>query len=251
MNFKSLDDLLHLDVSCAMVMTGDAALLIIGDRTQSLAAQLRASGANVQDHRARLLFGLSILTAPFPLFVGGVMTERNTSLAHMSVFGWIEDNYIEQPRAEVFGLTPFGEQPVLFLRDFDMDRPVEVWFQTALPSRWVRVVGIVVASSRASADLQLLKGDDAALIAMQAALPADVQPVLEAMRIEVSGGERLKPLLRKLRKSADERLMHTLDGWRVLAQATQIAQLNPSPAPSPNQDANVVDALKLAPSKRW
>lgn len=247
MNFKSFDELQHLDVSCTTVFAGDAALFIVGDRADALAGQLRATSAAVHDIDARVLFGLPIQTAPFPLFVGRVMTERNTILAQSSVFAWIEDSYIEQPRAEVFGLTPFAEQPILFLRDFDMDRPIEAWFQMAQPSRWVQVAGVVIASSRASADLQALKGDDAALAAMQAVLPADVQPVIDALRLGVASGERLKSLLRKLRKSADASLMRVLDGWRVLAQATQVVRLNPSP----DQDTRVVDALKLAPPKRW
>jgi len=246
-NFKAFDELQHLDISCQAVLSRDAALVVLGDRASALAAQLIASGAAVQQISARVLFGLPILTAPFPLFVGGVMTERNTILARSSVFAWIEDNYIEQPRAEVFGLTPFAEQPVLFLRDFDMDRPVEAWFQTARPAHWVRVVGLVIASSRAASDVRLLEGDDAALIAMASALPPDMHALIESLRIEVAQGGRLKVALRKLRKIADANVMRSLDGWRVLAQAAQTAEFNPSP----DGDFPIIDALKLASPKRW
>lgn len=247
MNFKTFDELLSVDVACPAAAAGDAALLIMGDLAGVLTHQLQTAGAAVQPVQARVLLGLPILTAPFPLFVGGVMTERNTPLSHMSVFGWIEDNYIDQPRAEVFGLTPFAEQPVLFIRDFDMDRPVEAWFQTAQPARWLRVAAIVVATERAGDLLQVLQGDEAALVAMEHALPADVQPLVTAMRVEVARGQSLRTVLRQLRKSADAKVMRVLDGWRVLAQAAQIARLNPTIVPN----ANVADALKIAPPKRW
>lgn len=247
MNFDSFDELLTLDVRGSFALMGDACVLIVGDRADDLVAQVRASGAAVQHMQARVLFGLSILTAPFPLFVGGVMTERNTALNQLSVFAWIEDNYIDQPRAEVFGLTPFGEQPVLFLRDFDLDRPVEAWFKTSQPAHWVQVAGVAVASSRASATVQHLHGDMAALALMDATLPVDVQPLIEAMKVEVARGERLKSLLRKLRKGADANVMRVLDGWRILAQAAHVARFDPSS----EYDARVVDTLKIAPPKRW
>ncbi len=247
MNYQSFDELLSLDVSCAVATVGDAAVLIVGDRASDLGKQLRATGAVVQDMRVRVLFGLSILTAPFPLFVGGLMTEHNTKLDRLSLFGWIEDNTIEQPRAEVFGLTPFAEQPVLFLRDFDMDRPIEAWFQTTQPSRWVRVAGVAVASSQASGDVQLLSGDEAALVAMEAALPADAQSLVTAMRLEAARGQGLRSILRQLRKSADAKVMRVLDGWRVLALAAQVVRVNPSP----ERETRVADVMKIAPPKRW
>ncbi len=247
MNYQSFDELLSLDVSGAVAIAGDAAVFILGDRADVLAGQMRGAGTSVQAIEARVLFGLSILTAPFPLFVGHLMTEHNTRLDRLSLFGWIEDNYIEQPRAEVFGLTPFAEQPVLFLRDFDMDRPKEAWFQTSQPSRWVRVAGVAVASSRASGDVQLLSGDEAALVAMEAALPADAQSLVTAMRIEHARGTKLRAVLRQVRKTADARVMHVLDGWRVLAQAAQVVRVNPAP----ERETRVTDVMKIAPPKRW
>ncbi len=247
MNIKSFDELLHLDVACVVAIAGDAAVLVIGDRADDLGKQLRATGAVVQDMNVRVLFGLSILTAPFPLFVGSVMTERNTTLDKLALFGWIEDNYIEQPRAEVFGLTPFAEQPVMFLRDFDMDRPIEAWFQTAQPARWVRVAGVAVATSRTSSDVQLLTGDEAALVVMEAALPADAQSLVTAMRIEHARGQSLRKVLRQLRQSADANVMRVLDGWRVLALAAQVMRVNPSP----DHETRMADVIKIASPKRW
>jgi hypothetical protein len=247
-NFKTFDQLLHLDVSCGMALAEHAALLVVGDRADALVANLRAAGKNVAQHaNIRLLFGLPILTAPFPLFVGGAMTERNTALQQMSLFGWIEDNAIEQPRAEVFGLTPFVEQPVLFLRDFDLDRPVEVWFQTEQPARWVQVAGVAIATSQHSGPPQMLGGDEATLAAMASALPLDAQPFVAALRADVAAGQSLRAALRQRRKSAEASLMAVCDGWRVLAQATAVLRLNPAP----EQDASVEDVIRLAPPKRW
>lgn len=194
-----------------------------------------------------MLFGLSILTAPFPLFVGAVMTERNTLLDQMSAFAWIEDNYIEQPRAEVFGLTPFGEQPVLFMRDFDMDRPVEAWLQAPQPLGWVRVVGAAVASSRHAVEAQSLPPDEAALALMALDLPTDAQPFVESLAMDVAHGVPLKAALRQRRKTTDPALMRVCDGWRVFSRSAGVVRLNPLR----NPPDRVEDALRLAPPRRW
>lgn len=250
MNFKTFDELLHLDVSCGLALAEHAALLIIGDRADALLANLRAAGKKmVQRANPRLLLGLPILTAPFPLFVGSLMTERNTALQQMMLFGWIEDNYIEQPRAEVFGLTPFFEQPVLFLRDFDMDRPVEVWFQTEQPARWVQVAGVVIATSQHNGQPQVVKGDEATLAALEQALPADTQLFVATLRAGVMHGQSLRAALRQSRRSADASLMAVCDGWRVLTRATAVLRLNPASAPE--QEASLEDVIRLAPPKRW
>jgi hypothetical protein len=199
------------------------------------------------DARVRLLFGLPILTAPFPLFVGGLMTERNAPLEQLSLFGWIEDHYLEQPRAEVFGLTPFAEQPVLFLRDFDMDRPVEAWFQTPQPARWVCAAGVAIATARASGEPQELTGDQAALAALEHVLPPDAQPFVEGLGLDVARGQSLRAALRQRRKTTDESLMAICDGWRILARAAPFRRFDPTP-----ERRDTVDGvLRLAPEKRW
>ena len=248
MNFKSFDQLLHLDARCVLATAQHAALMIFGDRAEALAHQLSETGRIACAPAAvRVLFGLPILTAPFPLFVGAVMTERNTLLNQMSVFAWIEDNVIEQPRAEVFGLTPFGEQPVLFVRDFDMDRPVEAWLQMAQPAGWVRVVGATIASSHYSGERQLLPPDEAALALMRLNLPHDAQPFVEALASDVARGVSLKAALRQRRKTTDPELLHACDGWRVLSRAASLIRLNPTAG----RDGQVDEVFKLAPPKRW
>lgn len=248
MNFTSFDQLLHLDARCVLATAPGAALLIFGDCADALAQQLSAHQKIVCARtRVRVLFGLSILTAPFPLFVGAVMTERNTLLDQMSAFAWIEDNYIEQPRAEVFGLTPFGEQPVLFMRDFDMDRPVEAWLQAPQPLGWVRVVGAAVASSRHAAEAQSLPPDEAALALMALDLPTDAQPFVESLAMDVAHGVPLKAALRQRRKTTDPALMRVCDGWRVFSRSAGVVRLNPLR----NPPDRVEDALRLAPPRRW
>ncbi len=248
MNFKSFDQLLHLEVRCALATAQHAALLIFGDRADALARQLSEKGKiRCTSAVVRVLFGLPILTAPFPLFVGAVMTERNTILDQMSAFAWIEDNAIEQPRAEVFGLTPFGEQPVLFVRDFDMDRPVEAWLQTAQPMGWARVVGAAIAASGHAGEARPLPPDEAALALMSLDLPADAQPLVASLAEDVSRGIALKAALRQRRKTTDPGLMRVCDGWRVFSRAASTVRLNPLP----DQSGRVEDALWLAPPRRW
>jgi hypothetical protein len=247
-NYKSFDQLLHLDVNCHVASAGDGALLILGDGADALAAQMRESGkAQVSRIMPRVLLGLPILTAPFPLFVGGLMTERNTVLEQLSVFAWIEDHYIDQPRAEVFGLTPFAEQPVMFLRDFDMDRPIEAWFQTPQPARWLMIAGVAIATAQHSGPPQLLRGDAASLLALEHALPADALPFLHTLRDEVDAGQPLKTVLRQRRKAAEPSLMRVFDGWRVLPQAARFIRVNPAPG----HDNHMEDALRLSQPKRW
>jgi hypothetical protein len=247
-NYKSFDQLLHLNVDCHVASAGDGALLILGDQAEALAAQMRDSGkAQVARTAPRVLLGLSILTAPFPLFVGGLMTERNTIFDQLSLFGWIEDHYIDQPRAEVFGLTPFAEQPVMFLRDFDMDRPIEAWFQTPQPARWLQVAGVAIATAQHNGPPQLLKGDEASLIALHHALPADALPFAKTVSDDVAAGQPLRTVLRQRRKSAEPSLMSVLDGWRVLPQAARFIRVNPAPG----QDNHMEDVLQLNQPKRW
>jgi hypothetical protein len=248
-NYQSFDQLLHVDVRCVQAIAGHAALLVVGDCAGDMARQLAEAGCVVHaEHEVRLWFGLPILTAPFPLFVGALVTERNTVLQQMSLFAWIEDNAIEQPRAEVFGLTPFGEQPVLFLRDLDLDQPVEVWLQTPQPTNWVRVVGVVIATAQHGGERRVLALDQAALSLMQHTLPADAQPFVADLAVEVAQGSTLKAALRRRRKTTSEALMNICEAWRVLARAASVVQLNPCAGRGEQQ---VGELLKLAPPKKW
>lgn len=247
MIFTTFDQLLGLDATCPMAIVQDAAMLILGDRADALVAEINRGGrATIETLRARILFGLPILTAPFPLLVGGLMTERNTPLNQLSLFGWIADHYIDQPRAEIFGLTPFAEQPVLFLRDFDMDRPVEAWFQSLQPTRWVRVAAVAIATAEAG-EPQELRGDRAALALMAHALPDDARAFVDGISLDCARGGSLRAALRARRKITDAALMNACDGWRVLAEATAVVRLDPTP----EREQPIEEVLRLAPEKKW
>ncbi len=102
----TFDDLLSLEVDCEIVASDTAALLLLGDGAGDLAGALCQAGDASPapllvpvPSPAALYFGLPILTAPFPILVHSLMTERNTQLSQLSLFGWIEDNAILEPRA--------------------------------------------------------------------------------------------------------------------------------------------------------
>lgn len=195
MKIASLSDLLHLDVP-GCVTDADA------DEVVQLAL----------DHAApqqRLYFGLPYFTAPRPLLIGGLMTEKNTLLRAPLLFTWIEDNYIREPRAEVFGMTTEGERPVMFLRDFDMDRPREIWLRCGDPLRWRRLDAVTRHDA-------VLTGDDGALTALAYTAPPEVRTFVDALRADVAAGRTLKAALRARRKATAPALMALADGWRII-----------------------------------
>ncbi len=220
MNFCSFEQLLYLDVAGAWFIRKNAALLVVGNRAASFALP-SAHALAASFARERLWFGLPLLTSPFPLFVGAILTERGTLLQQMALFAWLEDNYIEQPRAEVLGLTPFGEQPVVFVRDVDMDRAVEVWLRPSATQDWARLVGVIIADERLSR-AEAMTADQAALALMALDLPADAQAFVSTLVSAVQRGTTLKAALRQHRKTTEPALMHRCEGWRVLARAVRV-----------------------------
>jgi hypothetical protein len=204
----TFDDLLALDVTCQMISGTTGCCLVIGAVEQPVTVRLR--------------FGLPVLTLPYPILVNSLMTERNTRLSQLSLFGWIEDNAILEPRAEVFGLTPLRDDPVLFLRDLDLDRPPEAYAQAPQPVGWLKVVAVLLAQ-QGTVEPQLISGDTAALRALQIVLPVSAQALLTTLRNEVQSGKDLRHVLRAQRRNADPALMAICDGWRVLSRAVQIA----------------------------
>ncbi|MFN3705495.1 MAG: hypothetical protein ACK4WM_05825 [Thermoflexales bacterium] len=253
MNYTRLDELLTLEIDCYLATSNSSALIVVGDRAGVMAEALRAKqGVTCRPQRTRLWFGLPIHTAPYPLLVGSLLTERSTVLDQLSLFAWIEDNYLDQPRAEVWGLTPFGEQPAIFLRDCDLDRPVEVWLQTDQPASWARVSGLAVATAHHSGAPTPLTSDLAALAALAATLPPDAQPFAEMLAREIAAGKSLKAALRAQRRTADATLLHLADGWRVTAKAiADMAGLLVRLHSPGADDSGWARALQLAPPKRW
>ena len=175
----------------------------------------------------RVMFGLPVLTMPYPVLVNSLMTERNTQLSQLSLFGWIEDNGILEPRAEVLGLTPLAEDPVLFLRDIDLDRPPEAYLQPR-PGAWLRVAGVAIACNDYMADPVLLEGADAALSALEVLLPPAALELVKALRAETDAGAPLHHALRQHRRTTPAEVMTVCDGWRVLSRAARFALAGPA-----------------------
>jgi len=198
MKIHDFTDLLHFDVRGAIELRTAAS---------GTEAHLSLDGA-AEAHR--LYFGLPYFTAPRPLLVAALTTEKNTQLRAPLLFTWIEDNFIHEPRAEVFGLTTDGEQPIMFLRDFDMDRPREIWLQEGAPKRWRRLASV-------THDDRPLHGDVGALDALHAtALDDDERAFARALRDDVAGGRTLKAALRARRKTTDPARMARADAWRIV-----------------------------------
>ncbi len=220
----NFDALLGLPVNGALVHNlRGAALLVLGDQADALAVSLCATGQALVPGPHTIRFGLPVYASPTPLLVRALMTERNTTFESLALFGWIEDTFVTEPRAEVLGLTLSGEQPVMFLRDFDLDRPVEGYVRAA---RWLRLAGVAIASSEHHGLPQRPPAEEAALIALAHALPPDARPFAESLRLEHSRGAALKALLRARRKMTDPALMAQADGWRVLAAALPVLRVN-------------------------
>ncbi len=255
---------LELGVSCTVLTpsgtsTAQSALLVLSAGAQAdgetLVERLKQSFHLVQPPGSlRVLFGYSILTAPFPLLVGALMTEHNTLFDKLSLFGWVEDNAILEPRAEVFGLTPFGEQPVLFLRDLDLNRPVEAWIATEQPTRWLRVAGILIEDNTHQGAATAYLPDQAALAALALILPADAQALVSGLRQEVAAGQPLRVALRRRRRQTDAPLMQLCDGWRVLAQAARFAQVagaEPHTGAAEDLITEIVGVLQIDAPRKW
>lgn len=255
----SFGDLLGLDVTVATVLASQqGALLLLGDGVDALTDRLLKNFDLARlPGPARVLFGYSISTAPFPLLVGALMTERNTLFDKLSLFGWVEDNAILEPRAEIFGLTPFGEQPVLFLRDLDLDRPVEAWIAADQPMHWLRVAGVVIAERAYAGEGQTYLPDDGALAALRQVLPVDAHDLIHGLAYEVASGQSLRAGLRRRRKLTNDHIMHVCDGWRVLAQSVRFVRLAAYPADADNANQTntdqegIADVLRVSPPRNW
>ncbi|HEY3290045.1 MAG TPA: hypothetical protein VGK87_07965 [Anaerolineae bacterium] len=241
-----LNELLSIDTPDASVTLSGATacLLLIGDGASTLATHLcDAAKLTRRDGAARVLFGLPVMTLPYPILVSSLMTERNTRFDQLSLFGWVEDNAILEPRAEVIGLTPAGDEPVLFVRDLDLDRPPECYIQPA-PAKWTRIAGVVIARNGFGEQRKMLHGADAVLGALEVVLPANWQSLVTSLRSETVTGKDLRHILRARRRSVEPEIMSLCDGWRVLARAARFIAAGPS-------DVQVLEGFRLDAIRRW
>ncbi|MCL4507800.1 MAG: hypothetical protein M1434_03540 [Chloroflexi bacterium] len=242
-------DLLSLPVTGEMVAGRTACLLAIGDGANPCAAQLAATSAGDLAHSSgemSVYFGLPVLTLPYPILVNSLMSERNTRFDQLSLFGWLEDNAILEPRAEIVGLTPLAEDPVLFVRDLDLDRPPECYVM-ARPARWLRVAGVVIARRDHAGAPAMLNPADGALSALEVSLPASLQPLAASLRAEVASGGELRLVLRARRRGTDPAIMALCDGWRVLARAARFMLSGPA-WDAPEQARRL---FRLDAPRRW
>lgn len=243
------NELLSIDMpgDCVTLSGATACLLLIGDGASTLATHLcDAAKLTRRDGSAHVLFGLPVLTLPYPILVSSLMTERNTRFDQLSLFGWIEDNAILEPRAEVIGMTPLADEPVLFLRDLDLDRPPECYIQPA-PARWTRVAGVVIARSGFGGPPTALQGPEATLSALEHVLPADWQSFIASLRAEIDAGKELRHVLRARRRGIEPRIAALCDGWRVLARAARFIIT----APSADTATQVLEAFRLDALRKW
>ena len=242
-------DLLSLPVAGEIIAGRTACLLLIGDGASRLAAQFAANPGMEWVHGAapaRVLFGLPALTLPYPILAHSLMSERNTRFDQLSLFGWIEDNAILEPRAEIIGMTPLAEEPVLFVRDLDLDRPPECYIMTP-PSRWLRVAGVVIAQRNYTHSAAQLTPADGAVSALEISLPATAQALAAALRADVASGAELRQVLRTRRRDTDPAIMALCDGWRVLARAARFVRSGTAwDAPEPARSLFRLDA-----PRRW
>ncbi|MCX6017129.1 MAG: hypothetical protein NTZ50_01270 [Chloroflexi bacterium] len=193
MKIHDFSDLLHLNVRGHIETNGTLTQLTL----------------HTDADEQRLYFGLPYYTAARPLFISGLMTEKNTLLRAPLLFTWIEENFIREPRAEIFGMTADGEQPVMFMRDFDLDRPREMWLRCGEPARWVKLNTVLLSG-------RTLMGEAGALDALSMALPSIAQDFIATVRTDVSSGHSLKAALRTRRKSTNAAWMALADGWRIV-----------------------------------
>jgi hypothetical protein len=139
---------------------------------------------------------------------------------------------------------------VVFLRDCDLDRPVEAWLHPGRGrwhSTWLRVAGIVVVDENVVGDRQTLSGDWGALAVLGHILPSAVQPFVLGLHSACAQGQTLRAALRTHRQTTADALMHVCDGWRVLAHAIKVVRVHPQAAAHVDPD----DAALLESPRRW
>jgi hypothetical protein len=215
------EDLLWFHIRARVLVIEPQPILIIGDNSNHLPNTLH--GYDLQLSRTvQICFGLSLLTEPYPLLLSSVFTERNTQIKSLAAFSWVEENAIFEPRAELMGLTPFGKQPIVFLRDVDLDAPPQAYIPSPrgiADSLWM--VGGVIIMGNFDHRVIVLKGDSAALTGIAIAHPA----FAEELRMADLGADSLRSLLKTRRRATDPELTKFADGWLTLAKAVNCVGL--------------------------
>lgn len=233
---SGFDDVLSIEVRCRVVRSGSAAIMVVGDASDAWVSVQQARDISPWNV-TRVLFGLATYTASWPILIRQLVAERGLKLQTLALFGWIEDNFITEPRAEIFGITPFGEEPVLFIRDFDLDQPPQccVVFTKPDGQELLLLAGVLWVDT--SADERLtLENDEAAIFGLELSLPEPTRALAELLRADVAGGKSLRTALKAARKHVAPDLMTLADGWRVLTRAVPMIRVG-------TQDASVADVF--------
>lgn len=214
MNFS---DLLQLPIACDLLTSSAGAVVVMGD----LRGKIAMHGWEARrDVTARVFFGLPAHGSPAPVLMRSLLTERGTRFDDFSLFAWIEENYLAQPRADIVGLMPNGVQPLFFLRDLDLDRPPEAYVREG--EAWARVRGVVIADKS-----DFCQKSDLLICALRLALPND-QNLVDALAKDAPDNALLRAALRARRKTHPPEVLRVCDAWRVLAQAAPLRACDPS-----------------------
>lgn len=240
-----LDDVLTIYVNARLLRMDSAVFLLLGDADDDWVA--RQPGRDVGPWmQTRILFGLPAHSLAHPVLIKRVIAERGTELNALSLFSWLEDQFMVEPRAEIFGVTPFGEEPFLFLRDIDLDRPPQccvVNEPAAAASSGhplLLLAGFIWVDGRVDHGVHTVVQDEAALSGLALTLPEHLGPIVENLRIEVAAGFGLRQVMKRLRKQLHPDLAHFVDGWRVLSCAVPLAHIG-------RHDAAPTDAFIVMP----
>jgi hypothetical protein len=227
------DDVLAISIRCRVMRVGSAAFLLLGEASDAWAAAQH--GRDISPWlETRVLFGLPVYTMPNPILIKSVVAERGTEFRSLTCYSWIEDNFMTEPRAEVLGVTPYGDDPLIFLRDCDLDRPPQCCVQNepGQPYPLLLLAGAVWVDGAMASDTHMLEPDAAAMTGMQLTLPDEVRDFADLLRSEVAGGLELRKVLKTLRKQIDPNLTHFAEGWRVISRAAPMAHIgHADPAP--------------------
>lgn len=217
MNFS---DLLQLPIACDLLTSGAGAVVVMGDQRGKIAMD---GWEARRDVTARVFFGLPAHGSPAPVLMRSLLTERGTRFDDFSLFAWIEENYLAQPRADIVGLMPNGAQPLFFLRDLDLDRPPEAYLREG--EAWARVRGVVIVDVPGGSDR--FDRSDPLIQALRLALPND-QSLVDALAKDAPDNASLRAAIRARRKTHPPEALRVCDAWRVLAQAAPLRACDPS-----------------------
>ncbi|MCW1969359.1 MAG: hypothetical protein KIH69_014700 [Anaerolineae bacterium] len=211
-------DLLWLRLNARPFLPEFEGVLALGPAVANLPAQWQQLTA-LPSQTVSICFGLPLLTEPYTLILNSLYTERNTQIRTLSAYGWIDENAIYEPRAELIGITSIGTQPVTFLRDLDLDLlPVAYVSSSQEPSTLIRLNRVLIVQPDHFGPPVEIAGQSAALAGICAVAPPDFSAMLKAA---LAQGLSLRAALKPHRRTLDPALLALADGWAILARATK------------------------------